>query len=194
MHVHPQYIKYPGPRGRTASGGKANAASRPRSTPKDMITWGLPPPSSAQHTELGTMPASAFAHLPFPYPRARWAAARRSSAAAAAGCDGDGGGSCRRVLRRGARFPLLSPRPSPTSLLGSAGFGAAVGGPASAEVQTTGRVRAAGPAPRRPGPYLPSAPGTGGGRSAGEQAAKRGRICSLFAQSRRLNGGEATRR
>lgn len=50
----------------------------------------------------------------------------------------------------------------------------------------TGRALAAGPALLRPRPCPLSAPGSEEGRSVGERVEKRGRICSLFAQSRRL--------
>lgn len=50
----------------------------------------------------------------------------------------------------------------------------------------TGRALAAGPALLQTRPCPLSAPGSEEGRSAGERVEKRGRICSLFAQSRRL--------
>lgn len=58
----------------------------------------------------------------------------------------------------------------------------------NAEVENTGRALAAGPALKRPRLFQLSTPGIEGGKSVGEQAEKRARICSLFAQSRRLVG------
>lgn len=59
-----------------------------------------------------------------------------------------------------------------------------------AEVGCSSRASAPGPARIRPRSFPPSEPGMEAGRPVGERAETRGRICSLFAQSRRLWWGE----
>lgn len=127
-------------------------------------------------------------YLPSPCPLARLAAARRLSVAAAAAACGDGGGSCWQLswLLCGAPDYLYHPRPCPRSLRRVTGFWTAGEVWWDTEAGWTGRAWAAGPALLQPRPCPLSAPGTEEGRSAGERVVKRGRICSLFAQSRRL--------
>lgn len=128
-----------------------------------------------------------ISYLPSPCPLVRLTAARRLSVAAAA-C-GDGGGSCCQLLLWlwcEAPCYLCYPRPCPGSARQGTEFWTAGEVWQDTELGWTGRASAAGPVLLRPRPCPLSAPGSEEGRSAGERVKKRGRICSLFAQSRRF--------